>query len=445
MGFISRIKEQYAVSDDFFILNDYLLETPVILMGFNSLMDWTLTKQNLQTYINTAADTGLGLEEFRTVLGQVETASGMDKASAGLLQGKLIIYFEQENSFIVMDTVARTLDRSITPPVNENVFQGTLSSFTEDINSNIGILRKQIQSSHVNVSSYTIGSEETRQLTLVYYEGHADVNLIEKIKMQIEQNKHQQIDNLQQLSQRMMGFRNWTLVPNLNQTELPEEAANFLRNGRALLFMDRLPVAVVLPSLLWDIFVLGSDRHMPLPLMMFLRALRVIGVMLTLILPGTYVALVSVNPEVLRIELALSIAQTREGIPYPAIVEIVLMLLILELIIEASIRLPKNIGPTITMVGGIILGEAVVQAKLVSNLLIIILAATTIANSTIIGLQQSLSLRIAKYIIVILAAIYGVFGIMEGLVLVFAYLSSLHPFGIPYTSIMRCKKEVNHG
>jgi hypothetical protein len=197
--------------------------------------------------------------------------------------------------------------------------------------------------------------------------------------------------------------------------------------------------------MLWDVFCLDSDRNLPLPLMLFLRALRVIGAWATLILPGLYVALVSFNPEVLRIEMALSIAATRIGVPYPAIVEIVIMLLILELIIEASVRLPKNIGPTITMVGGIILGQAVVQAKLVSNLLIIILAATTIANSTIVGLQQSLALRLSKYVVVIMASIFGLLGILEGLLLICAYLASLNTYGIPYVGFSTTKDDINHG
>lgn len=179
-------------------------------------------------------------------------------------------------------------------------------------------------------------------------------------------------------------------------------------------------------------FVLESDRNLPPLIMVALRGLRIVGVLTALLFPGLYVALVSVNPEILRIELALSVAQSRADVPYPALIEILMMLLTLELIIEASVRLPKSIGPTITMVGGIIIGQAVVEAKLVSGLLIIVLAATTIANSTINGLQNSLSIRLFKYIIVILAAIYGVLGLLAGIVLVSAYLASIKAFDVSY-------------
>jgi hypothetical protein len=192
-------------------------------------------------------------------------------------------------------------------------------------------------------------------------------------------------------------------------------------------------------------FAIENDRNFPLPIMFAIRIIRIIGILVTLISPGLYVALVSVNPEVLQIQLALSVAQSREGVPYPALVEIILMLVILELILEASVRLPKSIGPTITMVGGIILGQAAVEAKLVSNLLIIILAATTIANSTIVGFQNAVSIRLFKYAIVLLAAIFGILGLVAGLVFIGAYLASLNTYGKSYLYLNVKGNESNGG
>jgi len=259
----------------------------------------------------------------------------------------------------------------------------------------------------------------------------------------IEKNINMEIDDLQKLSY-MMGFRSWDAVSKFNTTELPLYAVQFLKKGRVILFVDQFPFALILPSHLWDMFILENDRNFPLPIMISIRFVRVIGLLVTLISPGLYVALVAVNPEILQIQLALSVAQSREGVPYPALVEIILMLIILELILEASVRLPKSIGPTITMVGGIILGQAVVEAKLVSNLLIIILAATTIANSTIVGFQNSVSIRLFKYAIVFLASIFGLLGIVAGLVLIGAYLASINTYGRSYLDINMKGTESNN-
>jgi hypothetical protein len=184
-----------------------------------------------------------------------------------------------------------------------------------------------------------------------------------------------------------------------------------------------------------DMFCLKDDHNYPLPFMYLIRVLRIIGVLIATIIPGLYVALVSVNPEVLRLQLAISIANSRQDVPYPAFVETILLLIVLELILEASVRLPKSVGPTITMVGGIILGQAAVSAKLVSNLLIIVLAGTTIASSTVVGFQNSVAIRGFKYLLIILSAIYGMLGLLAGIVVICAYMGHQKSMGIPYLSL----------
>ncbi|MBM7564962.1 spore germination protein [Paenibacillus sacheonensis] len=442
---IQKLRDQFSENDDFFMLQDSFLGTPVVLLGLKSLIDVVPMKLSLQTYHAAAIESHITLDAFKKVLGEADEAVGAHEIYGSILNGKLFIYFEADDSFVIMDPIPRALNRSIETPINENVMQGSQSAFTEDIATNVGLVRKQLQSDHLRVHTHTIGTEEAKDVALVYYEGRADMDFIRRIERQFAQNKNKTIENLQQFSKEILGFPTWSMVSKFNQTELPQEAAHSLRKGRVLLFVDRLPLALVTPGMLWDAFCLDSDRNFPLPLMLFLRTVRVLGALATLILPGLYVALVSVNPEVLRIEMALSIAQTRAGVPYPAIIEIIFMFVVIELTIEASFRLPKTIGPTITMVGGIILGQAAVQAKLVSNLLIIILAATTIANSTIIGLQQSLALRISKYVVVVLASMFGVLGILEGMLLICGYLGSLTAYGIPFVGFPNAKSEANRG
>ena len=163
-----------------------------------------------------------------------------------------------------------------------------------------------------------------------------------------------------------------------------------------------------------------------------LRIFRVIGAVATLILPALYVALVSVNPEVFKTDLALFVAKSREGIPLPAFLETIAMVILVDLILEAIVRLPKSVGPAITMVGGVILGQAMVEAKLVSNLLVIVITAVVIASSAVIGMQNSLYIRLLKYPILILASIFGILGLSIGLTFTVIYLASLTSNDIPY-------------
>ncbi|WP_053374931.1 spore germination protein [Paenibacillus sp. FJAT-27812] len=441
--FLQEVKERFGGNDDFLMQPDKIYGEPVVLLGFTSLFDLVSTKIALRKNVDNANPAPKTLADIMALSGEVREID-INEALTLFVGGKMIIFFENERSCAIVDPFPIVLNRTVESPTNENVLQGPMSSFIEDIDTNIGIVRKQITSKHVRVKSFLAGDDQQKKLSLIYDDHNSDPELVSKVIDQIEANLHREINNLQNLA-KMMGFSSWSAIPKFNTTELPQEVAIALNKGRVVLFIDRFPFALVLPNLLWDMFALENDRNYPIPLTIVIRTLRVIGVLTTLLAPGLYVALVAVNPEVLRIELALNIAESREGVPYPAIVEIILMLVVLELIIEASTRLPKSIGPTITMVGGIILGQAVVTARLVSNLLIIVLAATTIANSTVVGFQNSLSIRLFKYLIVILSAIYGVLGLLGGLVILSAYLASLTTFGISYLNFSMKKGEFENG
>lgn len=442
---LQEIKDKLGKNDDFFILEEHLVNVPVVLLGFKSLIDLPKTLISIQKNTESILLTDKSFDQLMHGIGEVKENDTKEALSA-LADGKLIILLQIENSqnYVIVEPVSQILNRSIESPTNENVLQGPLSSFIEDIHTNIGIVRKEIHSERLQIRSYSVGTERKKKLSVLYFEGHVNMDLVHKIANHVERNLDKELNNVQELS-KMMGFSPWMTVSQFHITELPQEVSRTLVRGRVVIFVDRMPFAFVLPGVFWDMFALENDRNYPFPIMASIRSLRVIGVLTTLIIPGLYVALVAVNPEVLRIELALSIAQSRGGVPYPTLVEMILMLVILELIMEASVRLPKSIGPTITMVGGIILGQAVVDARLVSNLLIIILAATTIANSTIVGFQNSLSIRWFKYLIAILASIYGVLGILAGIVLVSTYLAGISTFGVPYLYLNLTKEEIKSG
>jgi Bacillus/Clostridium GerA spore germination protein len=440
---VKEINSVLKENDDFFLKRDYLADATVVLLGFKTLVDITKTRLVLQKHAENIISQGKSSEDLWGLIGEVKE-DDTKIAISSIFEGKLIIKIDNTNQYIIMDPISKMLSRSVETPSNENVIQGPLTSFTEDIDTNIGLIRKQSNSNNLCVISNSAGKDQKKKLTLVYMDGSADREVVDKINIQLNKNMDMDIRNLQGLL-KMMGFSSWDTVSKFNTTELPFNALQFLKKGRIILFVDQMPFALILPSLLWDMFAIEDDRNFPLPIMIAIRALRIIGVLVSLVSPGLYVALVAVNPEVLQIDLALTVAKSREGVPYPALVEVILMLIILELILEASIRLPKTIGPTITMVGGIILGQAVVQANLVSNLLIIILAATTIANSTIVGIQNSVTIRLYKYAVVILAAIFGLLGLVTGLVLISAYLGGLNTFGKSYLYLNIKRNENNSG
>lgn len=431
MESIDNLRAKYTDDADFLFQRTFLADVPVILVGFKSLIDVPQTMILLQMQVQNALSSNQSMDDFMGGIGEIVPHDDEQTLVSELIKGQLLILFSKPEIVVKVTPASAALTRSIDAPTTENVMRGSISAFNEDILTNIGIIKKHVNSHLLQTKSYWLGSSQRKRIALLYLDGHINTRLLNMIVQRVEAHLEANIHDLQALS-KLLGFPVWTLTTKFNTTELPETAALALTRGKAVLLLDRFPFALVMPSQLWDMFAVESDRNFPFPFMILMRFLRIVGVLLNILMPGLYVALVSVNPDVLRIELALSIAESRAGVPYPAFIETILMLIILELILEASVRLPKSIGPTITMVGGIILGQAVVSAKLVSNLLTIILAATTIASSTVAGFQNSLSIRFFKYVVLILSAIYGVLGLLSGLVLICAYLASVTSFGIPY-------------
>lgn len=442
-GTLQEITSGLKNNDDFFEIYQDFGKEKLIFLGLNSLMDVPKTLFSLKERLNneTAMDTQL----TSILFGLGENIIQDKKAIiSSILEGKLVILLHNDQDrAIVVNPFSKMLSRSIEAPTNENTLQGGLSSFIEDLDINLGIIRKQIVSENLHIKAFNLGKEQSRKVSLVYFRSN-NMSYIETLEKRLEENISIDPNNLQNLN-RLMGISRWSLISHFNTTELPQEVNNALKRGRAVLFIDRFPFAIITPGRLEDMFFIENDHNFPYPIMLAIRFLRIAATLLTLIIPGLYVALVSVNPEVLRIELALSLAESRDGVPYPALIESLLMLITLELIIEASVRLPKSIGPTITMVGGIILGQAAVEAKLVSNLLIIILAATTIANSTIIGVQHSTSIRIFKYFILVLSSIFGVLGILIGVFFVCSYYASITTLGIPFINFNFSKGDIKGG
>ncbi|QNK54457.1 spore germination protein [Paenibacillus sp. PAMC21692] len=442
MTILQALKHRASLNADIRFQRMTLSGLEVELTGLSSLIDFNASLLHIQQQVHQDTNTGLPLESVIGNLGPIVTEPTEHQLMSSMLAGHLILWFERIDAYVLVAPVSRPLSRTIEPPTTENVLRGSISAFVEDIDTNIGLIRKHVASPSLHVHSYLLGTIQKKRIVLLCNDNVVDVRLRDAIVAMLEKNKEMNIQNLQQLST-ALGFSKWSLVTKFNTSELPQEAETALSKGKVVLFMDRMPFAIILPSLMWDMFAVENDRSFPVIFMYAIRFLRVFGVLINILIPGLYVALVSVNPDVMRIELALTIAKSRIDVPYPSLVETLLLLVILELILEASIRLPKSIGPTLTMVGGIILGQAVVSAKLVSNLLIIILAATTIANSAVVGFQNSVTIRLFKYLLVVLSAIYGVMGLLAGLFLVCSYMAGVTSFGIPYMHMMKPRGEPN--
>ncbi|MBG9587441.1 hypothetical protein ABE26_10330 [Cytobacillus firmus] len=424
---IKEIQNMFSEHDDFFLEKELKDRTPIYLMGFNTLID--LTKSN--KYVRQMAASSASVTElFINLSDQVDVDTVQIKNA--LLKGKLVIVSENDKRNAIVDPVSRNLTRSIAEPQSQSPLQSSVDAFVEDINTNIGLIRKRMNTERLYHCSYEVGELENRKLSMLYIKGMAPDALIKEIKRQIKK-IDSDIDTVEDLN-KYFGVRRFSLVSHVFQTELPNEATSLLKKNRIVLFLDNYPFALVFPQTLWDMFNIASDRNYPSILAYAIRTLRGVGAIVNVLLPALYVSFVSVNPEALKIDLALFVSESRQGIPFPALIETIIMVVLVDLILEAIVRLPKSVGPTITMVGGIILGQAMVEAKLVSQLLVIVVTAIVISGSVVAGIQNSLYIRLLRYPILILASIYGILGMFIGFLFTIVYLANLKSIGIPYTS-----------
>ncbi|TVY03060.1 spore germination protein [Cohnella terricola] len=355
------------------------------------------------------------------------------RLSYELLRGNLIL-FNKEDSVTVIEPEQPDISRSIAIPNSENPIQSAFDAFTEDIDRNIGLLRKKMISDQLVIETRFIGGRSVKKLAVIYLEGTARPKVIESIRKSLDENSDKELTTARDLT-RMLGHPKFAITPTYISSELPTETVQNLMNGKVVILVDQLSFAFAFPAIVTDLWTTTMDANFPQIFQVFLRIIRVGATLLAVTLPGLYVVLNSVNPELLRIQLAITVAKSREGVPYPSIIEMLLVLLLLEMIIEATIRLPKNIGPTITMIGGILLGQAIVQAKLVSNLLIIILVASAIANFAHTSYMNAIGIRIYKYVVMIASSFFGILGLEGAMIWITLYFASLTTCSVPYLSL----------
>lgn len=222
-------------------------------------------------------------------------------------------------------------------------------------------------------------------------------------------------------------------IPETMSTERPDKACEFLMEGRVIIIVNGSPYAIILPITLIDYMTSPEDKNLKTNFANFLRMLRFIGAFLTLLLPGLYVAITSFHEEILPTELLFSILASRENVPFPVIFEILIMEISFELIREAGLRVPSPVGPTIGIVGALVLGQAAVSADIVSPILIIIVAITGIASFTIPDFIFGFHLRYFRFAFILLGYMAGFLGIGIGLFVYLSILCSLNSFGVPLT------------
>ncbi|SDC92039.1 spore germination protein [Paenibacillus sp. UNCCL117] len=317
----------------------------------------------------------------------------------------------------------------------ESVVQGPSDSFNENLETNINLLRRRYPSEDLKLEMHTIGTTSRTKIAIAYDSSRASKKILAELKSRLAELDIDMLQSSGELMQYLTPAK-FNLFPTMLITERPDRTVKNIAEGKIALLLDTSGFAIILPSIFYDFFAAMDDKFQ-LPMVgIFLKVLRLMGLLIALTIPAFYVAFTSFNPEILKVQITLLIAGSRASVPYPSFVEVLFMLIMMEFLVEASLRLPKTIGPTATTVGGLILGQAATEAGLVGNIMIILVSAVAISNFIIPINMMNFSIRVIKYGFVLLASFLGLVGIVLGVIALIMYLSSLRSFGVPYFTIL---------
>ncbi len=345
-----------------------------------------------------------------------------------LFSGFTIVIYK--NEAVAYETRAE-LDRGVTEPTGEPVIRGPKDSFTENYNKNIGLIRKRIKSEHLCLDEVTIGKQTKSKVGVMYMDNICSDELPEQVKSTLE---NIDIDGVLDVNnfKGYLGDNNHTLFPTLLYSERPDDAVRYLLEGRVIVTMENSPSALITPTFFVDFFQNSEDYYHKPFFSSFLRLIRFIAFFLAIITPALFIAIITYDQEVLPVSLLINFTEQRSAVPFPAIIEAFVLMFTFELLYEGDARTPSNRGTSLSILGALILGDAAVQAGLISPIMVIVIAVSAISSLVFIYFDIQGSIRFWRYALMILAALFGIVGFMCGAILLIINLCTIKTFGKPY-------------
>lgn len=402
---------------------DNIVSTDVIEESImTNLMNRTCVEQG-QNIIDRLMDEAISV-------GELDKQTDFEKLITSILLGDTVIFAEGDSRALVAST-KNWPTRGVPEAENEVVVQGPKDAFAESVSKNVVLMRRRIRDTSLKVVRTKAGRRSKTDVAVMYMEGIARESVVEKVKNSIDRIDVDAILDAGYIEQ-MTERKWWSPFPQVQMTERPDKASAALLEGRVAVAVDNSPMVLMLPSTLNTFFQAAEDYYDRWEIMSFIRLIRYAAAYIALALPGLYIALTLYNPNLLPLELVLKIAGTRINVPFSAVTEVFIMEIAFELLREAGVRLPSPIGSTLGIVGGIVIGQAAVDAGIVGPVVVIVSAVTGICTFVIPNQPMVNGIRLMKYAVLALSAVLGMFGFWIGIMITLVHLCSLESFGIPY-------------
>lgn len=360
----------------------------------------------------------------------VRAAATLDEAAEAVVAGWAALFLAGCDEALVVD-VARLPRRQVSQPGGEVFVRGPRDSFNEDLETNLGLIRRRVRDPGLRVETRLVGKRSRTPVALLYIRRLAREEVVEELRERLAKID---IDSLLDSGylEEYLSDQAYALFPTILATERPDRVAGALFEGRVALAVDGSPFVLIVPASFWDFLASPEDYYQNPFFATFLRWVRAAAFLLSFTLPSAYVALTTFHQEMIPTDLALRIATGKEGTPFPAVVEALLLEIQFEILREAGLRIPSKIGTAVSVVGVLVVGQALVAAGLVSPIIIVVVGSTAVASFAVPVFEASYPTRLLRFPLMILGATLGIFGIVWGIGIVLIHLCALRSFGRPY-------------
>ncbi|VEF49759.1 spore germination protein GerUA [Bacillus freudenreichii] len=370
------------------------------------------------------------LKEETISLGGIKTLEKWEDLFLSLMGGDTLVLVDGTSQAIAADTRGGE-KRAVEQPESQVAVRGPRDGFTESIQTNMSLVRRRIKNPNLWTESMKIGTRTKTDVAIMYLHGVVNEGIVEEVRKRLSRINVDSVLESGYIEQ-LIEDETWPPLPTIYHTERPDSVAGNILEGRVAIFVDGSPFVLLAPAVFIQFFQSVEDYYSRFDIAMALRLLRLLIFFISLIAPSVYIAGTTFHQEMIPTQLVISIAAQRETVPFPAFVEAMMMEVTFEILREAGIRMPRAVGSAISIVGALVIGQAAVQAGIVSPAMVIVVSITAIANFATPSFAMAISTRLIRFPFMIAAAMFGMYGVILGLIILTVHLCSLRSFGVPY-------------
>ncbi|WP_051250737.1 spore germination protein [Paenibacillus harenae] len=398
------------------MVNQYILQS-LMLDADSRHLD---QDQSVLSYIN---DNALSV-------GEVFILKDWDSVILAVLSGDTVIFIEDTDEAISGNTKGGE-QRTISEPSTQVVIRGPKDGFTESIGTNVSLIRRRIKSPNVRLEPFKIGTETKTAVAIMYLQGKVENSLVQELRNRLQHIRIESLTGSEHLEE-LIQDQKMTPFPTLTNTERPDAVTNHILDGRIVIFVDGTPFNLIAPITFFKNFQSVEDYYMRPEAAAAIQFLRYASLLISLFGPSIYIAAITFHQEMIPTPLLLSLAAQRESVPFPAFIEALMMEFTFEILREAGIRMPRAIGQAVSIVGALVLGQAAVEAGIISSAMVIVVAITGISSFANPTYSMALSIRLIRFLMMVAAALLGFYGIAILSIILIAHMCGLTSLGVPY-------------